>query len=460
MILKSKLFQLTKYAVNRACQRSSWSYVNSLVATVILASAALYSAAGGSPEQQNESLSNTVNALPTAALPELPTDMPAPGPDGIIYLQTPDGPRATTLNPGLQAHLDKFLEDMQRPIAAVVVVEVKTGRILAMAQGRSPSEWATGKSKVHSALQSGFPAASLFKTVVIAADFELTDADPTASESLFGGCSHVRPTGVFMTKNTSSHRSAQNSMTLRKAYARSCNGFFAKLAVNHLGLGIITNFAHRFGWETDIPTDFHLDRSPFRPPAPENSSAHTVGRFAAGFGYVGLSAVHSAWTMLVIARDGVPAPITLFRDTPVLENAAVLAQNGVGGVVVGPVISSHTAASIRSVMQASVQGGTASHAFRRGKYRKLREIVGGKTGTLTGQSPKGLTTWFSGMAPLDAPEIVVASVVMLESKWLIKGTHLAAESIWAYYDQKVRQQAMTTAAFAPVATTTAIKEKK
>jgi cell division protein FtsI/penicillin-binding protein 2 len=111
-------------------------------------------------------------------------------------------------------------------------------------------------------------------------------------------------------------------------------------------------------------------------------------------------------------------------------------------------------------MQASVQGGTASHAFRRGKYRKLREIVGGKTGTLTGQSPKGLTTWFSGMAPLDAPEIVVASVVMLESKWLIKGTHLAAESIWAYYDQKVRQQAMTTAAFAPVATTTAIKEKK
>jgi cell division protein FtsI/penicillin-binding protein 2 len=366
----------------------------------------------------------------------------------VIYLQTSSGPRATTINPALQERLTQFLVDSKEPIAAVVVAEVKTGRILAMAQGRDPSLWTTGsKAPVNSAIHSGFPAASLFKTVVTAAAFEILDIDPLTQESLYGGCSHVKPTGVFITEKEATR---QNQMSLRQAYGSSCNGFFAKLAINNLGLGIIANFARRFGWDTGVPADFHVERSPFRPPAPENSSTHTVGRIAAGFGYVGLSAVHSAWTMLTIARNGVPVPIKIFRDTPIVEDASLPP----------PVITAKTAASIKQIMTASVQSGTASHAFRRGKYRKLREIVGGKTGTLTGQSPKGLTTWFSGMAPITDPEIVVASVVMLESRWYIKATHLAAEAIWTYYDQKLSQQALTTAAFAPVATTAEPAEKK
>jgi cell division protein FtsI/penicillin-binding protein 2 len=399
-----------------------------------LTAAMLFPHAIGSPEQHSGG--GTSQAAADAALPEIPAEIPAAGPDGVIYLQTPDGPRATTINPAMQAHLNQYLADFHSPIAAVVVADVKTGHILAMAQGRKPAEWETGKTVTHSALHSGFPAASLFKTVVTAAAFEMTDIDATVPDSLYGGCSHVRPTGVFMTTGEASR---QNSMSLRKAYSMSCNGYFAKLAVNSLGLGIITNFARRFGWETGIPSDFHVERSPFRPPVPENSSAQTVGRFAAGFGYVGLSAVHSAWTMLAVARDGVPIPIKIFRDATAPETP------------MDAIISPRTARSIKEVMAGSVLNGTASHAFRRGKYRKLRELVGGKTGTLTGQSPKGLTTWFSGIAPLAAPEIVVASVVMLESRWYIKATHLAAEAFWSFYEQKAAQQALTTAAFAPAA---------
>jgi cell division protein FtsI/penicillin-binding protein 2 len=88
-----------------------------------------------------------------------------------------------------------------------------------------------------------------------------------------------------------------------------------------------------------------------------------------------------------------------------------------------------------NILDASVLGGTASFAFRRGKYTKLRGLVGGKTGTLTGSSPPGLTTWFAGMAPTDQPEVIVASVVMLEGRWIVKGPSLAAEAFWAYFDQ-------------------------
>jgi cell division protein FtsI/penicillin-binding protein 2 len=240
---------------------------------------------------------------------------------------------------------------------------------------------------------------------------------------LNGGCAHVRETGDWLKERVPTDRSR---MSLRRAYGSSCNGFFAKIAVNHLGLGPIIEFAKRFGWEAGVPADFKIEKSPFMPPSAEASSTHTVGQFAAGFGYVGLSPVHAAWMMLTVANDGVPMPLKIFRDTPARR----------AGEAEGRIFSPETAARLKEILDASVRGGTATFAFKRGKYRKLRELVGGKTGTLTGSSPKGLTSWFAGVAPLQDPEIVVASVVMLGERWRIKAPNLAAEAIWAYFDGK------------------------
>src|SRR5690606_34755982 len=106
-------------------------------------------------------------------------------------------------------------------------------------------------------------------------------------------------------------------MNLKKAYGQSCNGFFAKLAINHLGLGIITDYARKFGWQSGIPADFLIPPSPFLPPGANNSSVHAVGRYAAGFGYVGVNAVQAAWMMAVIARDGRALPLRILSETPV-----------------------------------------------------------------------------------------------------------------------------------------------
>src|SRR5690606_34308254 len=99
-------------------------------------------------------------------------------------------------------------------------------------------------------------------------------------------CQHVRTTGVWLNDRIENNR---NKMNLRKAYGFSCNGFFAKLAINHLGLGIVTDYARKFGWQTGVPADVFLPPSPFRPPMINNSSVHVVGRYAAGFGYVGIN---------------------------------------------------------------------------------------------------------------------------------------------------------------------------
>lgn len=354
-------------------------------------------------------------------LPTVPMDIPAPNAEGVIMLPTADGTmKASTINPALQAHLTAFIIDSHTPIAAIVVADVKTGAILAMAQGRSPVEWG---GKTHTALHTGFPAASLFKTVVTTAAFEVAGMDDSEPIGLNGGCAHVRETGEWLKERVPTDLSR---MSLRRAYGSSCNGFFAKIAVNHLGLGPIVQFAKRYGWDSGVPVDFRLEKSPFMPPSAANSSTHTVGRFAAGFGYVGLSPVHAAWMMLAIANRGAPLPLKLFQDTPSPDPALMTDR----------LFSEDTAKHLNEILDASVKGGTASHTFRRGKYRKLHDLVGGKTGTLTGSAPRGITTWFAGIAPLNNPEIVVASLVMLDERWHIKAPTLAAEAIWAYFDGK------------------------
>ena len=367
-------------------------------------------------------------------LPTIPAVIPTPDHDGVVYFEDHQGKRPTTINAALQEHLTRYLKNKRSPVAAVAAIDIKTGAIRALAQGQTTNLWGASG---HSALHNGFPAASLFKTVVTAAAFEVGDLEAGDRLALHGGCANVRPSGVWMREKAAGRR---NSMSLRRAYGQSCNGFYAKLAVNRLGLGVITNFANRFGWRTGIPTDFALGPSPFRPPTAANSSVHTVGRFAAGFGQVGISAVHAAWMMSVIGNDGVPLPLHIYADTPAPTPNTWSAR----------LYSPETANRLRGILDSSVRGGTASSAFRRGKHRALRAVVGGKTGTLTGKSPAGLTTWFAGLAPLNDPEIAIAAVVMLEDKWFIKGTHLAAEAFWSYFDQKKKRAALEARLPAPI----------
>ncbi len=375
------------------------------------------------------------SAAPLAVLPSLPMKLPDPDAEGTISIPDANGiPRATNLVPDLQNRLQAFLIDARSPIAAVVVAEAKTGTILAMAQGRDPESWG---GKTHTALHPGFPAASLFKTVVTTAALEVADMDQSHPRGLFGGCAQVGETGAWLRE---SNVTEARGITLRRAFGSSCNGFFAKIAVNDLGLGPIINFAHRYGWDHGVSADFRVEKSPFHPPQPQNSSTHTIGRFAAGFGHVGLSAVHAAWMMIKIANKGLSLPLRLFKDSPI----------GTLPPEKDRAYSLATADRLLGILDASVKGGTATFAFRRGKYRNIRELVGGKTGTLTGSSPRGLTTWFAGIAPLDDPEVVVASVVMLDARWHIKGPNLAAEGLWSYFDLKNRQQTTNILPIPPV----------
>ncbi len=326
----------------------------------------------------------------------------------------------STLDPELQNHLQAFIAERGAPIASVVVIDVVTGEVLAMAQGRSPEKWGASS---HTALYSRFPAASLFKTVVTTAALEMTPTGPDQPFGLPGGCGSqdITPTGTWMNDE------GGGSMSLRRAFGKSCNGFFAKLAINQLGIGAITRYAKLFGWESQLPADVVVDTSKMMPPPVANSTTHTVGRFAAGFGHVGISPMHGAWMATLIANGGVPKPIKLLRQ-PGDESA----QNGT------PIYSPQTGKRLMDMMRSTIHGGTASQTFGRGRYRSIAHEVGGKTGTLTGRTPAGLTSLFIGLYPVSAPRIAVSSVVVLEDRYYFKAPQLAAEAIITWKQQKAK----------------------
>lgn len=345
---------------------------------------------------------------------EIPSTFPSWDDASLIQINN----RPVHIVPRIQSRLKRFLHYRRDPVAAVMVVEVSTGNVLAMVQGAAPHDWG---SETNTNLHTGFPAASLFKTVVAAAALENMPLDPRKKFILDGGCAAVSPKGYWMRNDLKGRRF---KLDLRRAYGSSCNGFFAKIAVNEIGFGPILDMAQRFGWnQKAIPADFHIPISRIKPPDPSTSSAHMVGRFAAGFGYVGLSVAHAAWQMLAIANYGYAMPLSLFSDDD---------ENTLGPTPYKQVIQSTTAEKLRSLMDATVLGGTATSSFNHGKYRKIRRHVGGKTGTLTGSFPRGVTTWFAGMYPLDKPEVVIASVVVLKDLWHVKAPDLAAEAVISY----------------------------
>ncbi len=318
----------------------------------------------------------------------------------------------TKLNAELQLHMQSFIAERGSPISSVILVDVLTGDILTMAQGRSPEKWG---AHTHTALYNRFPAASLFKTVVTTAALEMTATRPDQSFGLSGGCGgqDITPRASWMDDESGS------SMNLRRAFGHSCNGFFAKLAINQLGIGAITRFAKFFGWESPLPIDIAVEPSKMLPPPAANSTTHTVGRFAAGFGHVGISTMHAAWMTTMIANKGVAKSLSILRDHE--TNQIDMTST--------PIYSAETADRLMDVMRSTIHGGTASHVFAKGRYRRIAHEVGGKTGTLTGRTPAGLTSLFMGVYPVSSPRVAVASVVVLEDRYLFKAPQLAAEAI-------------------------------
>ena len=304
----------------------------------------------------------------------------------------------TTREPALEAKLKKVLSDGKTPYAATVLIEIGTGRVLAIAEHstQGPAEGLAQRAMA--------PAASIFKLVTSSA---LLQAGVLASTQVctHGGKTRMSP-ALLLDNAKNDHRCA----TFSDVVPQSLNVAIAKLALKHLDPERLRAEAARWGFGEGFavmqPSIASIPDDPF-----------AFANAAAGFGDVKISAMHGAMIAAAVAQDGLLV-------SPRLSDAAeVLAARQAMPVSV--------ARALKRMMVETVATGTGRRAFSQAP--KLGLTAAGKTGSLADYRTGLDTSWFVGFAPADRPAIAVATVVVNTPVWHVKAPAVAKEALRVYF---------------------------
>jgi cell division protein FtsI/penicillin-binding protein 2 len=326
---------------------------------------------------------------------------------------TGTGQATLTLEPRIQAKLERFLSNGRVPWGAAVMIEPKTGRILAMAEHSRKEPDARGL-----ALRALAPAASIFKIVTSAA---LLQQGISADEEVcfHGGRHRLQPSLL-----RDDPRRDRKCASLADALGKSTNVVFAKLASRGLSSDLLRTEASRFLFNTEIPFAWQVE--PSRADIPDDD--FELAETAAGFGPVRLSPLHGALIGAMVANGGA------FVAPRIIESAdGVQLRSAEPRQLIEPAIASELA----RMMRTTVTEGTARRTFSR-DYRSSRSPlhgieVAGKTGSLADKSPYRDYSWFVGFAPMDDPQVAIAVVVVNERLWHVRATQVAREGLAAYF---------------------------
>ncbi len=322
-----------------------------------------------------------------------------------------------TLNSELQEFAERMVSGARAPHVAVVAMDPRTGRILAIA----------GKSKTIKdiPLHAKFPAASLFKLVTTTAALEKSPIGPLTPVAYRGG-NYTLNRWNYLPNPKSDRR----KMSLAEALGKSCNPVFARVALRYLNSGIIRQYAQLFGFNKNLGFDSALTTSVAA--IPENDP-YELGRTAAGFGEVKLSPIHAAVLVSGIANNGIlPRPMLI--DKVVDRRGTVLYR--ASPEMLNNVMQPVTARTLLKMMEFTTTIGTSRNEFVNKHRKVLGPIdVAAKTGTLNGSDPEGINHWFVAAAPIQNPQIAVAIIVVDPPRRGAKAAHLGKQMIEQYLNR-------------------------
>jgi hypothetical protein len=94
-----------------------------------------------------------------------------------------------------------------------------------------------------------------------------------------------------------------------------------------------------------------------------------------------------------------------------------------------------TANAVLQMMVKTVEMGTSRRTFGTPEKTPLLQDmdVAGKTGSLSGWTPRVHFEWFAGVAPVGAPGLALAALVVNDNRWKIKGSYVGKEAFNTYF---------------------------
>jgi cell division protein FtsI/penicillin-binding protein 2 len=194
---------------------------------------------------------------------------------------------------------------------------------------------------------------------------------------------------------------------------------FGKVGADVVGAEQLEQKLREFGFNRPIPFDFALQPSQASVPRDRYPLALT----SAGFGDVYVSPVHAALIAAAVGNGGVmmrPFAVGSIADASGAELYRARPE------ALGRCLTPEAARRVAEMMQMTVTRGTSTKVFARYARKLWKDVrIAGKTGSLTGENPRGNYEWFIGFAPAENPKIAVASLVVNHDLWHIKGTYVA-----------------------------------
>jgi peptidoglycan glycosyltransferase len=317
-----------------------------------------------------------------------------------------------TLDPVLQAHVEKLFAQYQVPAAALVAIEPSTGRVLAYVSHSFPKGAAVDR-----AVDSSAPAASVFKVITSSA---LIDAgvSPETRMCYGGGASSLQP--IDLIDNPKRDRTC---VTLAYALGHSTNAVFAKLASRKLDPPTLQRYADAFGFGKHLTTELRATAGECAVPEQPLEFART----AAGFWHSHLSPLHAALIAATIANGGVMPHASIIERVVAADGRLLHSRASQPG---HRVISQATAREVGHMMLRTVSEGTAHDAFYdRGRPFLGAITVAGKTGSLSANDPYRAYSWWMGFAPADDPQVALAALVVNGAQWRIKSSFVARDAL-------------------------------
>lgn len=356
-----------------------------------------------------------------------------------------------TFDRRLQDTLRRTYDLYDPDYGAFVAINPDNGEILAMHSHTRSGLPDPGNLVV----RASSPAASIFKIVTAAAALDRGLLEPDSTLPYAGG-SHTlyrrqvlgtpaapaartgaktpAKAGSKTTKPTASAKTRRRApilhqVTLADAFADSINPVFARIGVQRLGASTLNDYAGRFGFNRSIACGVEL---PVSATGFARGDLWSVAEAASGYTReTTMSPLHGAMIAGTAINEGL-----MMR--PQLVDAVV---DGDGLVlhlpqpqVWGRAITPEAAGKLRRLMTETVQTGTARRSFADFFEGPLSRVeVGGKTGTLNGEYPRGRNDWFVGYASDGQRRIAFASHCVHQTGTAVKSAYVARRVLEAFF---------------------------
>jgi penicillin-binding protein A len=330
-----------------------------------------------------------------------------------------------TLRPAIQR---AALRDLAGRCGAVVVLDAKTGAVVAMASsptynanlinqpnGFGKISQIKGTCGAHEALQNNataglYPPGSTFKLVTASAALDSGAYTPTSSFYDPGYCvEYGKRVYNSSAPDSPSGHEAFGTVDFSSALEHSINAVFCKIGM-HIGAQKILDYTKRYGFYSIPPLDLPpntmrasglYDRKG-RLYFPKDFNSVDAGRLAFGQERMLVTPLQMALVAATIANKGVQPRPYLVQKIVGPDGSTVASTTP---QMLGRVIKPQTAAELNQMMQLVVQSGTGTNAQIPGV------AVAGKTGTAELGLGSLYDAWFVCFAPADNPRYVVAVVV-------------------------------------------------